>query len=391
MISFEEALTIVSKAGKVLSAEQLPFLQSARRILAEDIFSDINMPPFDKSAMDGFACKRVDLPGPLFILETIPAGQEPTLSVKQGQCSRIMTGSMLPNGADCVIKVEETQLTTDGKVIFVAKETANNICYQAEDVKKGQLVLKKGTLIKAAHIAVLASVGHTMPLVSRQVKAGILSTGDELVEPEILPATSQIRNSNASQMISQAKELGCEVQYYGIAPDEENGLLALIQKAMAENDLILLSGGVSMGDYDLVPPMLQKAGFEILFNKISVMPGSPTLFAKTSNCYCFGLPGNPVSSFVQFEMLAKPLIYRLMGHEYKAVTAKLTLGTDYSRRKANRMSLVPVNIADNGEAIPLEYHGSAHIHAYIEANGMLIIPIGQFELKKGEQADVRFL
>jgi molybdopterin molybdotransferase len=391
MIDLEEALNIVLQSGLQLPAVSIPFTQALGRVLAEDVLSDIDMPPFDKSAMDGFACRREDLPGPLHILETIPAGQFPTLTVGKGHCSRIMTGSRLPEGADCVVKVEETESGDDGTVIFIARNTNNNICYKAEDVRKGQTVLNKGDLLKASHLAVLASVGKTEVQVSRAVKVGIMATGDELVEPEIMPSGVQIRNSNAYQMISQARELGCEYKYYGIAPDEESGLFRMINTAKAENDLILLSGGVSMGDYDLVPPMLEKAGFEILFNRIAVQPGSPTLFAKSGNCLCFGLPGNPVSSFVQFEMLVKPLINKLMGHTKPILSARLALGAPFQRKKANRMAIVPVRINDKGEVIPLEYHGSAHIHAYIEATAMLIIPVGQYELKTGETADVRFL
>ena len=391
MILFEQAFALVAEAAQILPAEHISFTGCKGRILAEDVFSDIDMPPFDKSAMDGFACRREDLPGPFLILETIPAGQSPTLAVGPGQCSRIMTGSQLPDGANCVIKVEETRLTEDGKIHFTGEKTNDNICFKAEDVRKGQLVIKSGELLTAAHLAVLASVGCTTVAVSRAVKVGILSTGDELVEPQHVPGPAQIRNSNAYQMIAQAESCGCVTKYYGIAPDEESGLLAMIQMAMQENDLILLSGGVSMGDYDLVPPMLEKAGFNIRFNRIAVMPGSPTLFAVKDACYCFGLPGNPVSSYVQFELLAKPLIYRLMGHELKTIVARLPMGAPFHRKKANRLSFVPVTFNHKGEILPLEYHGSAHIHAYADASGMLRVPIDNYELKTGELADVRFL
>ncbi|MCX6272100.1 MAG: molybdopterin molybdotransferase MoeA [Bacteroidetes bacterium] len=390
IISFDQALKIVTGSAKPLDTERVDFPHMLSRVLAEDIWSDMDMPPFNKSAMDGYACRRADLAGIMEVIETIPAGKNPTLTLATGQCAKIMTGAMLPPGADVVIKVEETMLLDEFHVRFTEKDTYHNICYRAEDVKTGQLVLEKGTLLQPQHLAILATFGKVNPLVYRKVKVGIGSTGDELVEPQDVPGLSGIRNSNAWQLMAQAEKTGLKPAYYGISKDTETDLAEMILKASEENDLILITGGVSMGDFDLVPKVLKNLGFQIRFRKIAVQPGSPTLFATKTDNWCFGLPGNPVSSFVQFELLVKPLVYSLMGHIFKPQIIHLPMAGEYTRKKAERLAWIPVKI-ENGLAVILEYHGSAHIHAYADADGFLKIEKGIMMLKKGEGADVRLI
>jgi molybdopterin molybdotransferase len=390
MIKFEEALEIVLKHAGLLETETVDFTESLGRVLAEDVVSDMDMPPFDKSAMDGYACRRSDLHNELEVLEVIAAGQVPGFEVGPNQCSKIMTGSMIPNGADCVIMVEHTRETAKGLIEFTAEKTATNICYKGEDIKKGEEVLPKGLLVKPQHIAVLASVGCVNPTVYRKAKVGILSTGDELVEPQFNPGPGEIRNSNAWQLMAQARAMNVTAHYFGIAPDEEKQTLALIEKAKAECDVILLTGGISMGDYDFVPAVLKEAGFTFHFKSLAVQPGRPTLFGTTSeDKICFGLPGNPVSSFNQFELLVKPMLLKMMGHNYKPVIVKLPLAVDYRRKKSERLSFIPVMLHENGSVSPVEYHGSAHINALNLTFGLMSVPIGVAEIKKGELADVR--
>jgi molybdopterin molybdotransferase len=334
MIQFEEALAIILHHAICLESETVEMTASLGRVLAADVRSDMDMPPFDKTAVDGFACRRDDLTKNLRVLEVVAAGQVPSVSVGPGECTKIMTGAMVPEGADCVIMVEFTHENEDGSIAFTGTRTANNICYLGEDVKKGEIILEKGLLIKPQHIAVLASAGCIKPEVYRKVKVGILSTGDEIVEPGEVPGAGKIRNSNAWQLMAQAEAMSVEPHYFGIAPDEEIETLSMIRKAMETCDVILLTGGISMGDFDFVPSVLQKAGFEFHFKSLAVQPGRPTLFGTArNNKFCFGLPGNPVSSFNQFELLVKPLFYKMMGCNYEAVVVKLPLATDYSRKK----------------------------------------------------------
>jgi len=390
MIKFEEALEIVLSRAVQTGCETVAMNSAVGRVLAEDVVSDIDMPPFDKSAMDGYACRRSDLLNEMEALEVIAAGQVPEFDIGANQCSKIMTGAMMPKGADCVIMVEHTRVTAKGLIEFTAGKTANNICYVGEDVKKGETVLNKGLLLRPQHIAVMASAGCTNPKVYRKARVGILSTGDELVEPNQIPDAGKIRNSNAWQIMAQAEAMYVMPQYFGIAPDEESKTLAMIRKAMDECGVILLTGGISMGDYDFVPAVLREAGFTFHFKSLAVQPGRPTLFGTNpAGKICFGLPGNPVSSFNQFELLVKPLLYKMMGHEYEPVLLKLPLAVDYRRKKSERLSFIPVMLNKDGTVLPVEYHGSAHINALNRAFGLMSVPIGVAEIKKGALADVR--
>jgi len=387
MINFEDAYKIVKNSVKTIGTERIPFMNSVNRILAEDVKSDIEMPPFDKSAVDGFACRAEDLDMPLEIIEVVQAGQTPSETVKKGQCTKIMTGAPIPDGADTVVMVEYTD-TENNTVTMQRKQSKTNISYRAEDVKEGQTVLQKGILIKPQHIAVFASVGYTQVLVSKQVKVGIISTGDELTEPENKPGMSKIRNSNGYQLRAQVEAMGAKAAYYGIAKDTYDDTYEKVTKALTENDVIMLSGGVSVGEFDFVPEVLKKAGITILFDSVAVTPGKPTTFGKSENKFCFGLPGNPVSSFVQFELLAKPFLYGMMGYDFKAPEIKLPAAKDFSRKRTERKAFIPVHIV-KGEVKRVEYHGSAHIHALSSADGLISFPIGVNTIKKGELIDVR--
>jgi molybdopterin molybdotransferase len=240
-------------------------------------------------------------------------------------------------------------------------------------------------------IAVLASVGCANPLVYMQPRIGVISTGDELVEPSETPAESQIRNSNAYQLLAQAKLANCNASYYGIARDNEETTLEIIEQAAKENDIVILTGGISAGDFDFVPAVIQKAGFQINFRSLAVQPGKPVIFATRGNQYLVALPGNPVSSFVQFEMLVKYLVKLITGNTGKEIHLKLPMGIDYTRKKTSRKAFFPVFINEEGKAIPVEYHGSAHIHSYIHADGIAVIEIGEQEIRKGTLVDVRLV
>jgi molybdopterin molybdotransferase len=302
-----------------------------------------------------------------------------------------MTGGMLPKGADTVIMVEDVETTGLGTIRFTGQKTSSNYCLKAEDIRQGEKVLSKGTRIRPQEIAVLASVGCSLPEVYKQPRIGIISTGDELVEPSETPAESQIRNSNASQLMAQAKQADCKATYFGIARDTQKETLQIIQQAGTESDIVILTGGISAGDFDFVPAVIQQAGYEIKFRQLAVQPGKPVIFATRNNQYLVALPGNPVSSFVQFEMLVKHLIKLITGNLSRENQVKAILGIDYSRAKASRKSFIPVYFTSEGNALPVEYHGSAHIHSYISADGIITIEIGETQIKKGTLVNVRLV
>jgi molybdopterin molybdotransferase len=324
------------------------------------------------------------------LLEVIAAGKSPEMVIEEGCCSKIMTGAMLPENADCVVMVEQT-IESETVVTITDQKTKNNIAHRAEDLKKGALVIPKSTLLHPQHIAVLASVGAVGIDVYKKARICIFSTGDELVEPEVEPGKSQIRNSNGCQLVSQAARMGAAVVYGGIIPDDEEITRKKLFEAFREYDVIILSGGISMGDFDFVPKILNELQVDLMFRSIAVQPGKPTVFGRTGNKFVFALPGNPVSSFNIFEILARPFIYRLMGHPWKPLILRLPLTIDFNRKGTERHGFVPATIQDDGSVQPLAYNGSAHINALINAHALMSIPLGVATIQKGELVDVRLI
>ena len=389
MIPFDEAFRIIKSFARTLGKEQVDLLNALRRTLAEDILSDISMPPFDKSAMDGFACRKSDLKNPLQVIEEIQAGSLPTKTVGENQCARIMTGAMVPEGSDFVIMKEDIEEIAPN-IVLCNRETAKaNICYTGEDVKAGDLVLKEGAVISPAHIAILASVGCTDPLVYKLPSMAIISTGDELVEPNEIPGISQIRNSNSYQLVAQNQQLVMTADYLGIVRDDEESVKNVLILALDKYDVTIISGGVSVGDFDFVPKILKQLNVNIRVHGMDVRPGKHLLFGERANHFVFGMPGNPVSSFVQFEVLVKPFLNALTGKIGDESFLHLPLEEDYVRKKGDQLIFLPVALTKQGTILPLEYHGSAHIHAYVNAQGIMEIPKGILVIKKGEIVCVR--
>lgn len=388
MIPFEKAQEIVAKHTIEISTEKVQFIDSLGRVLAEDITSDMDMPPFDKTAVDGYACRRCDLDKELEIIETISAGALGNKVVGEGECSKIMTGAAVPDGADFVFMVEDA-LEINNKVKYTGSSRKDNIARKAEDISKGDVVLRKGRVIRPQDIAVMATVGAVQVEVCNKPKVGIISTGDELVEPTDVPGKGKIRNSNAYQLIAQVIRAGADAFYYGIARDSEEETFNLVARAIDECDIVLLTGGVSMGDFDFVPKVLKLAGVEIIFDRVAVQPGKPTTFGIHSTGIVFGLPGNPVSSFVQFELFVRPLIARSLNSNWKADEHSYALAKEYKRRRGERLAFVPVLLKSDNKVEAADYHGSAHINALPDAVGLMKIPIGILEIKKGELVNVR--
>jgi molybdopterin molybdotransferase len=389
MIPFEKAYEIVMNSAFSTDTETIPFSDSLNRVLAGTVSSDMDLPPFNKSTVDGFAIRKSDLNNDLEIIETVPAGKEPEKSIEQNQCTRIMTGAPVPQGADCILMVEDTEMLSSGKIRFRGSFTKENIAFMAEDVKNGEVVLEKGRIIRPQDIAVMASVGHTSVMVSRMPRVGVISSGSELVEPDKIPGRSQIRNSNSFQLMAQVERAGGSGKYYGIARDDEEITFSVVEKAIAENDIVLISGGVSMGDFDFVPAVLEKAGVKILFSRVAVQPGKPTTFGLHTKAILFGLPGNPVSSFIIFEILVRPLIYKMMNFQYKPLEIKLPMKEKFSRKFAERLAFIPVIITEDNKVSPVEFHGSAHISALPNSDGIVALPVGLKTIEIGEIVSVR--
>lgn len=391
MLTFEQALEMVLGSARELGAERVDIAHALNRVLAEDVTSDIDIPPFNKAVMDGYACRRQDLGNELIVIETIPAGRHPQKSIGPNQCAKIMTGAVVPDGADCVIMQEYVQMSGEDGIRFVGEKTADNICVRGEDVKAGGIVLRKGSLLRAQHIAVLASAGCVEPLVAKRPRVGVIATGDELVEPSAKPGPSQIRNSNSYQLAAQAAQMCVPATNYGVAADNTGAIESILRRAFEENDVILLSGGVSAGEYDLVKTALKESGVSLLFEKVAAEPGRPMAFGIRDNAFCFALPGNPVSSFVMFELLVRPFLYKMMGHDFKPPVSHRKLATTITRKSEQRDSWLPVVFTEDGGVERIEYHGSAHINALCDADGLLCVPAGTHEIKKDSVVAVRHI
>ena len=388
MISYEEAFSRVMSEAKVLPAESTPLADACGRVLSEDVAIDMDMPPFDKSAMDGYACRKRDLPGPLRVVEVIQAGMEPRLQLGVGECAKIMTGAKVPKGADWVVMVEECRVEGDGRVVVTGAAATGHICFQGEDLRTGDTLLRRGVRLEPRHIALLAMAGCVAPRVVRAPRIGIIATGEELVEPDTKPGICQIRNSNSWQLRAQVREASGDVRYYGIVGDVREDLDRTVRQALEECDVLLLSGGVSMGDYDYVPEVMSCNGIRIFFDSIAMQPGKPTTFGVGNGAYCFGLPGNPVSTFLQCEILVKPLLYALMGAQFSPPWETRMLSETYKRKKTERQGWIPVRDAGRGCVRPMDFHGSAHISALAEASGFMIVPIGVSGWAVGDSVNV---
>jgi molybdopterin molybdotransferase len=296
---------------------------------------------------------------------------------------------MLPQGADRVVKRECTS-EENGFIKIVAEDKNRNIRLKGEDFQAGQLVLAKGTLLQAAQIALLASLGLAEVPTARLPRVGIITTGSELVEPGTQAGPGQIYNSNFYSLAAQVNACGATPLAMGRIADDLEPTAAIITSCLSQCDLLIISGGVSAGDFDFVPAAMKKAGVTLLFQKIAVQPGMPTVFGSKGKKIIFGLPGNPVSTFVIFEMFIKPFIFRMLGHVFQPLILKAKLNRDYKRSKTARTAFIPIHYHD-GQVEILNYHGSAHLHALSQANALLRVPAGQLNIPAGSTVDVRFI
>ena len=386
MQDFDSAIKNMKTTMAKPESEVLDIRHALGRILAAPIRARLDLPPFSKSAMDGFAIQSSDK-SPLYeIIETIPAGKVPLQSVGAGRCSRIMTGAMLPDGADVVVRVEYTEVENN-QMRIVTPETGRNVISRGENLGKGDDVLDR-KIITPQDIGVLSEQGIDRVEVVVPPLVGIITTGSELKDPGESLKEGQIYNSNGFQLCAQVSAMGGQYRYYGAVEDDPESLNSAVSKGISENGVLLLTGGVSMGDYDYVPKVLKELGADIHFHKLAVKPGKPTLFASFDDRYIFGLPGNPVSTFVIFEVVVKPFLYQLLGLSYHPFSIRGRLAESIVRRDNSRLEFMPVRI-EHGKVFPVTYHGSSHLHALSLADGLMRIERGVNKLEEGTQVDVR--
>jgi molybdopterin molybdotransferase len=375
-LSFEQAracvLREVSAARPTPAAEQVPALEAAGRVLAETVFADRDYPPFPRAARDGFAVRAADVPGELHVIGEVRAGELYRGSVSPGGAVEIMTGAPLPSGADAVVMVEHTE--REGNRVRVARTLTpgENFGAQGQEARSGEAVLHAGQRLGFAEIAMLAMVGLECAAVYRKPRVAILPTGDEIVEAGVHPERFQIRNSNAWSMAVQVGRAGGDPQILPIARDNYESTRALIEQGL-DADLLLLSGGVSAGKYDIVERVMADLGAEFFFDRVLIQPGQPLVFGKTRGKFFFGLPGNPASTMVTFEVFARAAV-ELMGgaQEVPLRLLQARLSKDL-RQKTGLTRFLPAQVSADGSTVaPEPWLGSGDVAALSRANAFLV-------------------
>jgi len=379
-LSFEQArecvLREVSAARPTPATEQVPALEAAGRVLAETVFADRDYPPFPRAARDGFAIRAADVPGDLLVIGEVRAGELYHGSVGVGEAVEIMTGAPLPSGADAVVMVEHTE--REGNRVRVGRTLTQgeNFGAQGQEARSGEVVLHTGQRLGFAQIAMLAMVGRECARectsVYRKPRVAILPTGDEIVEAGVSPERFQIRNSNAWSMAVQVGRAGGDPQILSIARDNYESTRGLIEQGL-DADLLLLSGGVSAGKYDIVERVMADLGAEFFFDRVLVQPGQPLVFGKVRGKFFFGLPGNPASTMVTFEVFARAAVELLGGaQEAPLRLLQAQLSKDF-RHKTGLTRFLPAQVSADGSTVtPEPWQGSGDIAALSRANAFLV-------------------
>ena len=395
MLSYQDARDLVVSRSTALSrqlkTELVPLLNALGRVLAQEIVADREYPPFDRSIRDGYAVRAADTHSgaTLGCIGELKAGDTPSTSVGRGTCIQIMTGAALPEGADAVIMVEHTQRSGDTVTLDRAVSPGQHVVPRGSEQSANKTVLAKGTPLGFAQLAAAAQVGAAQVTVYRRPAIAILSTGDEVVDFTATPGPFQIRNSNSASLATQVALLYAEPVLLGNAKDTTEDLRAKISAGL-QADALILSGGVSAGKYDLVEPVLREFGAETIFDAVAIRPGKPVVFAVCQGKPVFGLPGNPVSTMVTFELFVRPAIELLSGacaSPLPFVDATLTQGLS---EKPGLTHFLPA-ILEYGEhprVTPLPWQGSGDIIAMSRANCLLVIPPDRENIEPGERVCV---
>ncbi|MFQ6117950.1 MAG: gephyrin-like molybdotransferase Glp, partial [Candidatus Bipolaricaulia bacterium] len=377
----------------VSDVEKVPTPQGLGRVLAEEVVAPVNLPGFARAAMDGYAVRACDTftatleePAHLHLVGEVEMGEEPTERLQPGEAFAIDTGGALPPGADAVEMLEETSVSSQGVLILSPVAPGAHVIAEDEDLKEGEELLAPGHRLRAQDIGVLLGVGLTAVRVFRRVSVGVISTGDELVPPAEQPRPGQVRDINSYTLSCQIRELGGEAVNYGILPDERAKLLEATERGFQENDLLLLSGGSSVGSRDLTLAVMEELG-EVLVHGLSIAPGKPTILAFASGKPLIGLPGNPASSMIVFDRFVAPLIERLSGLKEPRSFKRPLLRAKLLKKipsKAGREEFVRVRLVDGGYAEPILAQ-SGVISSLVRAEGLITIPAEREGLQQGEE------
>lgn len=397
--TIQETLEIIQDEFKPLrQIERVSLDQSYGRMLATDIVANQDIPPLHRSSVDGYAVRARDtfgasesMPVPLALVEEIKMGIQPEFSIIANQASYIPTGGQLPEGSDAVVMIEYAEEFNDG-FVYIQKSIApgNNVIYQGDDLKQGKIVLSKNTILNAQDVGILAALGIGEVDVYARLRVAIVSTGDEIVEIDAIPVGAQVRDVNAYVILGEARRLGCDAHRIGIVKDDADLIYATLNQAMKENDLVILSGGSSVGMKDNSVEVLNRLGEPgVLVHGIAVKPGKPTLIAKAQGKAILGLPGHPASAFVIFRIFGKAMIEALTGNKFKEthITARLSTNIPSNHGRAE---YIPIRLEKKeGEWIAHPLFGKSGMISLLSlADGYLCIERESEGYDRDRQVDV---
>ncbi|HSA88246.1 MAG TPA: gephyrin-like molybdotransferase Glp [Nitrospira sp.] len=396
-----EAQKIVLDAAPMLGLEKISILEALGRVLGEELVAERDNPPWNNSAMDGFAVRWEDIkqeqaiqkPVTLSVIEDVPAGTMPSKAVGCGQAIRIMTGAPIPRGADTVLKVEDTEHTSDSVRVFKPEPKGANIRPQGEDVKKGECIIAKGTRIRPSEAGMLAILAKPFVFVHQRPRVAILSTGDELADLDERFSEEKIINSNSYGIAAAVQEAGGIPFLLGIARDTPMALKEKISQGL-NADVLVLSGGVSMGDYDFTKAVFRELGAEMNFWKLAIRPGQPLAFGKIQGKLAFGLPGNPVSSMVTFEQLVRPALLKMSGcRSYGRPVVQAVFQERFSKRTDRRHFLRGILTMEEGvfKVRTTGDQGSGILTSMVRANCLIDVPVEVEKLNPGDEVSVQLL
>ncbi len=391
MLEVSSAIELVLGFAKPLSPVQVDLGVGSRGCtIAEDLAADIDSPPFTKALMDGYAVRSGDT-GPLRIVDELPAGKTPTIPVRPGEAIRIFTGAVMPDGADAVAMQERCERTGDTvRVADTGLTAGKNVLRRGAEMAAGEIVVNGGDRITPALLGLLAGIGRTEVKLYPRPRVGVLATGNELVGPTTTPTAGQIRNTNGPMLLAQATRLGGIASDFGIGPDDEATLKRAIQTALEASDILLLAGGVSVGDYDLVPKVLASLGVEIHFHKVRMKPGKPLLFGTLGGKLIFGLPGNPGSAFVGFELFVAPAIRAMLGYPEPGPRVRPRRLANELKANHDRPTYHPAIVSEDGMT-SLPWIGSADLRSLARVNAFIVLPAGPVGYAAGDAVDTLIL
>jgi molybdopterin molybdotransferase len=405
LIQVTEAIQKVMKYAGIGEVETVSLEEAYGRYLAEELRADHDVPPFDRSPYDGFAIRAVDstkakLDNPIEfeVIETIGAGQVASKTVQPFQAVRIMTGAQIPDGCDAVVMLElAKQYERDGKTYMSIKrpfQQGDNISFQGEDAKKGEVLVPKGTFINPGVQALLATFGYAQVKVARKPRIGIFATGNELLDVSEPLVPGKIRNSNAYMIQAQVVRSGAEPVYFGKLADDVDTCFTAIQKALSQVDFLITTGGVSVGDYDYLPAIYERLGAEVLFNKVAMRPGSVTTVAQLNGKLLFGLSGNPSACYVGYELFVRPVVRtRLFSPKPYLRKATATLMADFPKPNPfTRFVRSYVTVEDGRLTVsPVGTDKSNIVTSLAKANALMVLPGGTRGFARGDTVDVWLL